>query len=227
MKIENVRVYGIPESIIASGYPMRVDCPFGNDFDIEARLISEELYGMRFDVCNNLSLTEFEDNPHIKRAFNLGSAKPNSGHDSMLKGIIVQYDLTCNHIMLPQFMRYHFHDIISSQSKMHRITQMDLTQSCGYRVRKDIIEACKEEIEIYKNMVEHKDEFTKEEMAEQYEVVMENLPMGLNLTMRVTSSYLQEKTIRGQRNGHKMGFWREYCEWQDTLPYFKQLIGIE
>lgn len=215
MKIENTRVYGLEESIIASGYPMRVACPNENEF-----------YDETYDIDQAFFYEDYEL-PPIKRAFNLGSAKPNSGHDSMLKGIIVQYDLTCNHVMLPQFMRYHFHDIISSQSKMHRIIEMDLNQSCGYRVRKDIIEACKEEIGIYKNMIENKDEFSKEEIMEQYEVVMENLPMGLNLTMRVTSSYLQEKTIRNQRKGHKMSFWHEYCEWQDReLPYFKQLTGI-
>lgn len=214
MKVSNVEVYGLIESIIASGYPMRTICPDYKEFTHEKMVVGQALLDKNYE------------SPHVKRAFNLGSAKPNSGHDSMLKGIVVQYDLTCNHVMLPQFMRYHFHDIISSQSKMHRITQMDLSVACGSRVRKDIIKLCKEEIEIYKNMIEVKGKFTKEEILEQYEVVMENLPMGLNLTMRVVSSYLQEKTIRGQRDGHKMSFWNEYCIWQDTLPHFNNLTGI-
>jgi len=214
MNISNVRIYGLGESIIASGYPML------------EKAISEDVFEqLLFDMMAD---SEFGyNNHHEERACKLGRAKSGSGHDSALKGIIVQYDLTCNHVMLPQFMRYSFHDIISSQSKMHRITKMDLKSCCGKRVRQEIIEICQEEIEIYKNMIENKDEFTNEEIQEQYEVIMENLPMGLELTMRVTTNYLQEKSIRGQRKSHRMGFWREYCKWQDTLPMFLKLIGEE
>jgi len=214
MNITNVEVYGLKESIIASGYPML-------NQSLSEEVFNQLLFDMDMDEKYDY------ENSHIKRACNLGNTKSGSGHDSMLKGIIVQYDLTCNHVMLPQFMRYHFHDIISSQSKMHRITKMDLQLCCGVRVRREIIDICQEEIEVYKNMIENKDEFTNEEIQEQYEVIMENLPMGLELTMRITSNYLQEKSIRGQRKNHRMGFWREYCKWQDTLPMFLKLIEEE
>lgn len=218
MNITNVAVMGLEESLLASGYPM-LERPYTEEE------FNSHLLGLAFAQSEEFDC--LMTNPHVKRACNLGKAKSGSGHDSMLKGIIVQYDLTCNHVMLPQFMRYHFHDIISSQSKMHRITKMDLKSCCGTRVIQEIIDICQEEIEVYKNMIENKDEFTNEEIQEQYEVIMENLPMGLELTMRVTTNYLQEKSIRGQRRNHRMGFWREYCKWQDTLPMFLKLIGEE
>ena len=49
--------------------------------------------------------------------------------------------------------------------------------------------------------------------------------MGFELTARFTSNYLQEKSIRNQRKGHKLEEWTYYREWQDKLPYFLELIG--
>lgn len=202
MKIENVRVYGLDESIKASGFPMMAEIP-------------EDYYSDE---------TSEKDFNRIRR---LGKAKSGSGHDCALKGIVVQYDLTCNHVMLPQFMRYHFHDIVSSQSKMHRITQMDLESSVDSYVNKTVLEGANEELYKYEMMVEFGNgKYTKEEIAEQYERLMSNLPLGLELTMRVTSNYLQLKSIYYQRKSHKMKFWRDYCEWIENLPYMDVILGL-
>lgn len=193
MKVSNVKVYGLEESFKASKYPMSVD-----------------IDSLTPSITNTIK--------------SLGSCINGTGHDSFLKGIVVQYDLTCNHVMLPQFMRYHFHDIVSSQSKMHRIIKMDLETSVDKYVNKTVLEGAYEEIYKYEMMIEFgKDKYTKEQIAEQYERVMSNLPLGLELTMRVTSNYLQLKSICKQRRTHKMSYWREYCEWCDSLPYFKEL----
>lgn len=189
MKIENVKVYGLNESMIASGYPMR----------------TETNQGKKTGGYKRLSM--------------LGSAKSGSGHDSALKGIIVQYDLTCNHVMLPQFMRYHFHDIISSQSKMHKVLDMDLSLSCDEEVDDRIIAIAQEKIDDYKRAVEDRN-ISSDDLKYLYETIMVNLPLGLNLKMRVTSNYLQLKSIYNQRKNHKMSFWREYCKWVETLPAF-------
>jgi len=53
---------------------------------------------------------------------------------------------------------------------------------------------------------------------------MSNLPMGLELTMRVTSNYLQLKSIYHQRKGHRMSFWKDYCDWVENLPFFRELV---
>lgn len=203
MKVNNIEVYGLAESMKASGFPMMAE-------------ISDDYYDF------------FVGSKDMKRMKNLGQAKAGSGHDCFLKGIIVQYDLRCNHVMLPQFQRYHFHDIISSQSKMHRIMKMDLESSVDKYVNKTVLEGANEEIFKYEQMVEFgQDKYTKEEIAHQYEIVMSNLPLGLELTMRVTSNYLQLKSIYYQRRTHKMKFWRDYCDWIESLPYMDVVLGLE
>lgn len=74
---------------------------------------------------------------------------------------------------------------------------------------------------------------TREEIEQQidkkytkYEVYMKiisNCPMGLEQTMRVTTSYLQLKTIYLQRRHHKLKEdWGNFCDWCESLPYFKE-----
>lgn len=195
MRVSNVCVYGIDESAVASGYPM-------------SATTEDVMYALE---------------PDFNRLDKLSMSKPISGHSCALKGIIVQYDISCNHVMIPQFFRYHFHDVISSQSKMHRITQINLKESCGKRVDPRIIEICQTYIDAYVRAYsmdkDDPNKPSKEQLMEMYETIMENLPMGLELTMRMTSNYLQLQSIYIQRHNHKMSFWREYCDWIKTLPH--------
>ena len=44
----------------------------------------------------------------------------------------------------------------------------------------------------------------------------------------VQCSYLQLKTIYFQRRNHKLKEdWVTFCDWCETLPMFKELVGIE
>jgi hypothetical protein len=195
MNIRNTKVYGIEETIIRSGYPM----------------LSE--------ICEDISreLTEKD----YKRAKHLGNAESGSGHDNMLKGIIVQADFEAPQYWWMQFQRYHFADIISSQSKMHRILKMDLDESCNEYVDRRIIGIVQEYIELYNSMPEN-----SEARKKLFHKIISNVPMGLNLVAGVTTNYLQLKTIYLQRckNPHRMYDWSiDFTNWCLELPMFKEL----
>lgn len=96
--VRNVNVYGLNESIAASGYPMLKEPP-------------RSFWGHSKD--------------DTERAKKLGHASIGSGHDNFLKGIIVQFDLTASEKMWPELQRYHFIDFVSSMSTMHRLHVMD------------------------------------------------------------------------------------------------------
>ena len=83
MKISNIRVYGLEESILASGYPMATEIEEYNE--VKVLLSSKDL----------------------ERAARLAGASPGSGHDCMLKGIVVQADITAPQYWWLQFGRYH------------------------------------------------------------------------------------------------------------------------
>ena len=261
IKVDNARVYGLEESIIASGYPMQVDTYDLDEDELdekESRLIPKD----------------------IKRAKHLGNAVPGSGHDCFLKGIIVQFDLQVPEYIWRQLDRYHFIDYVSSQSKMHRILKMDIDKACNKYVDSETLLMLEMYINAYNNFdtitklvsVEVRDldidnlpfimssreeegkilnewfedfyierftydiednqlmyelrkgeyiPFTKENL---FNMIIANTPCGLMLTARMTTNYLQLKSIINQRSNHKMQEWRYLCDWFKTLPMLEELV---
>jgi len=120
--VKNVKILGLEESIIASGYPMATDV--------------EDVWNA--DVNNSLS-----------RAQKLSNVDIGTGHDQFLTGIVVQFDLTFTIKAWTEMQRYHFMDFVSSQSTMHRITKMDLDKVYNEHVDKRIVKIMKEKVAAY------------------------------------------------------------------------------
>lgn len=121
MKIENLKVYDLQESLIASGYPMKTDVG---------------LMG---------TMTEKD----IQRGINLTKASNGNGaHAQWLTGVRVNFDLTCTNKMWVEAERYRFFEFVSSQSTMHRISKFDIEKQCNSYVDKrilDVLEQLKRE----------------------------------------------------------------------------------
>ena len=183
MKIDNIQIYGLHQSMVRSGYPMATEI--------------------------EVHVAETND---MHRAFKLGNAPAGSGHDNFLKGIIVQCDIEAPSYWWPQFQRYHFADIISSQSKMHKITQFDLEEQCSPETDWRIIQIAIDWIDQYKD--------GKCDLED----VLSNIPQGLELTAAVTTNYLQLKTMYAQRKNHKLKMWNTvFREFVEGLPYAVEL----
>lgn len=209
IRVANAEVYGLSESIIASSYPM------ANEY------------------CDDMDNYEMNEKDY-KRARYLGTAKPGEGHDCYLKGILLQFDLQLPEYIWRQLDRYHFIDYISSQSKMHRILQFDIDNMCNKYVSEETIVQVKRWIEYYNNYemyVRHIEkielrngediEFTKENI---FRMIIANCPCGLMLTARMSTNYLQLKSIINQRQNHKMQEWRYLTDWFKTLPMVEQIV---
>ena len=149
-----------------------------------------------------------------KRQCKLGQAKSGSGHDCFLKGILVTFDLTWSVKASVELQRYHFIDFISSQSTMHRISKFNLDEQYMKYVDKRIIEIIKEK------QVEYNENPTPEKYLE----LLYSNPCGFQLTAEMTTNYLQLKTIYNQRKNHRLPEWVVFCNWCETLPYFKELV---
>lgn len=50
-----------------------------------------------------------------------------------------------------------------------------------------------------------------------------DLPSGFMLNMRITTSFLQLKTIWEQRHNHKLDEWKDFCKFIENLSYFKEI----
>lgn len=202
MKIENVRVYDLEESVIASGFPM---------------LSYMDAVKFEKDVADRQN---FEDgnSPHYQRACRLASAPDGSGHRNFLSGIIVSFNVTGTNAWWMQFERYHFAQIVSSMSKMHRLKRMVETEDFVFHDK-----VFENGIELLKSLALYVD---KDDVVDEEQLVY-NCPMGLELTARVTTNYLQLRTIYAQRKNHKLKEWRDFCEWIASLPYAREFITLE
>ena len=150
----------------------------------------------------------------VKRTYALGNAQSGSGHDCFLKGILVVFDLTWSVKASVELQRYHLIDFVSSQSTMHRISKFDLDGQYIKYVDPRIVEIMKEKQQDYNNNP------TKEKYLE----LLYSNPCGFRLTAEMTTNYLQLKTMYHQRRQHRLPEWQYFCDWCETLPYFKELV---
>lgn len=206
MRITNVKVYDLDESIIASGYPMRTEA--------EMREVEEK---------------------DIKRAINLSKAATaeNGAHGQYLTGIRVAFDLTFSNKAWVEAERYRFLEFVSSQSTMHRITKFNLDEAYNEYVDSRVIEIMKEKVNEYKELEAaiypvgtDPDQIEREKKRKYLEILYTN-PAGFELTARMTTNYRCLKNIYYQRRNHRLPEWREFCAWIETLPYAKELILCE
>ena len=179
MEITNTEVYGLKKSVIASGYPMSTG----------------------IDKC-------YISTGDMDRADKLSHNEPGTGHNCFLKGITVQADITAPQYWWLQFGRYHFADIVSSQSKMHKILDMEIDGQCNKYVWGSIISEFEKIIDYYNSGNDPQMTFDE---------VIANCPMGLQLTARITTNYLQLKTMHKQRRNHRLQEWQEFCDWIESL----------
>jgi hypothetical protein len=189
--ITNVKVYDLIESVVASGNAMRL---------------------------TPVEYSDEEFQKGLKRMVRLVKSSKNTDvhcHDNALTGIRVSFDITYPQYWTPEFQRYHFADIVTSSSKMHRLSKMDLSLACNKYVDVNIIKIVQEKIDAYNDNPNYTN----------FMEMISNCPLGLELFMRVSTNYKQLQTIYHQRKNHKLKEdWGEFCRMIENLPYFDELI---
>lgn len=203
MKIENLKVYDLEESLIASGFPMRTE------------LVSRHA-----------------DEKDVKRGLNLTKASYGNGaHAQWLTGVRVAFDLTFTNKAWVEAERYRFLEFVSSQSTMHKITKFNLDNQYNEYVDPRVIAIMKEKVAEYNSIgnLDMLDVKLHSEMPEQkkrkYLEILYTNPAGFELTARMTTNYRCLLNIYIQRHDHRLPEWREFCaQMLEELPYFKELV---
>ena len=212
LEISNINVYDLKESVIASGNAMRLE---------------------------PVEYTDEEFQKGLKRMVRLVNASKNGNvkcHDNALTGIRVSFDVKYPQYWTPEFQRYHFADIVTSSSKMHRLTKMDFRKACNKYVTDETIKNMEALVFEYNSIANEENDSDWEFNAEKREThndrlyiafmrLLSNCPLGLELFMRVSTNYKQLQTIYYQRKNHKLREdWSSFCKFIEGLPYFKELI---
>lgn len=64
-----------------------------------------------------------------------------------------------------------------------------------------------------------------QEIKDAYLEILYSNPCGFRLTARLTTNYRQLRTIFSQRRNHRLPEWREFCKWITTLPHSDLITG--
>ena len=188
LEISNIKIYDLKESVIACRNAMRI---------------------------TPAQITDEEFNASMPRAIMLANSPSGSGHQTFLSGIRVSFDIKYPNYISPELQRYHWIDIVSSSSKMHRLSSMDM-DTC---FNKYVTDESKEQM---KRLVK---KFNETKSYEDFMVMLSNCPQGIELFMRVSTNYLQLRTLYRQRKTHKLK--EDYgavCEFIEKLPYANEFI---
>ena len=204
MRFENVKVYDLEESLIASGYPMRTELP--------------QRHADEKDKKRGLALTK--------------ASNGNGAHAQWLTGVRVAFDLTFTNKAWVEAERYRFLEFVSSQSTMHRITKFDLAGQYNKYTDPRAIAIMEEKKEQYNTLAtmlktaENDRAKTEihEAMTEKYLEMLYTNPAGFELTARMTTNYRCLLNIYIQRYDHRLPEWREFCAELLKLPYFPELL---
>lgn len=192
--ITNIEVCGLIRSKIASGLPLSI----GDNY------------------IKNIGNQKIYENDEV-RAKHLSSFDPGTGHNNYLKGITVYFSIKYPQYFTPQLQRYHWIDIVSSQSKMHTLIKMTLDQTNTNKyVDPQIIKIVNKKIQLY----------NKNPSYENYMKALSNLPSGFEMWMEIKSNYLQLKTVYNQRKNHKLKEdWGAFIGMINQLPDNFLIIG--
>lgn len=193
MKIANIAIYGLAESLIRAGYPMQT-------------LINEDMQSF-VEQCG---ITD----TMLKRGIKLGNTKGGTGHDKFLRGIIVQFDIVAPRFFWQEWDTYHFQENLSSQSTMHCISKFDIAAMCDEDVDQCVIDNLNLRIK------EYNESPTPQRLHKVKCNVPEGLNVGRGISSnyaQLKTQYLQRDTHRLPEWNE---VFVEFCE---GLPWFKQL----
>lgn len=219
LQIHNVQVYNLTEALIASGNAMRTEL-------VDTKALTEEYTNSaKEELPQSGGLTD-ETNKGLKRCIKLTQAglKGVSCHSNYLTGILVSFDVIYPCYWSPESQRYHWFNIVTSSSKMHRLCKMRGEEYFNKYTDKRSIAILQEKIDKYNSIEDN----TWTVDSPKYIAFMEMLsscPQGLELFEHVTTNYKQLQTIYAQRKNHRLlEDWGTFCKMVEGLPYAKELI---
>ena len=198
MRVKNVKVYGLEESIRRAKFPMSVDVDsLNHDVTQGIIMLGKSSVGSGHDNFLNGIVVQFDltfSNKAWVEAERYHFFDFVSSQSTMHR--ITQFKLKdqCNKYVDPRII-----DIV--QDKIKEYNRLLKLEPQNEEARESIARQ-------------------KEEL---YLEILYNIPSGFELTAGMTTNYRQLKTIYHQRKNHRLPEWREFCAWLETLPKIKEI----
>lgn len=204
MKVDNVKVYGLEESIKASKYPMAIDIDkCSNEITNTTIKLGSSNKGeghdqfltgitVQFDLtCSNKMWVEAERYRFLYFV---------SSQSTMHRITKFDLDKAYNEYVDPRII----------EIMKEKVTIYNELQNCSQHWT-------------IERMTQEEIDKAREDLEKRYLEILYSNPAGFELTARLTTNYRQLKTIYSQRKTHRLPEWRNFTKWIETLPMFKDL----
>ena len=130
-------------------------------------------------------------------------------HRKFMRQILLSVDITMPRYWWTQFDTYKVGVVACSQSTMHTLMKRPLKHSDFARPLPD-------------GWLERLNDYME---CKEFGYLVNVLPQGYEQKRHVTMNYEVVRTIREQREGHKLGEWEEFIMWSDRLPHADLFFG--
>ena len=207
IKIENTEVYGWEAAIRGMRNPM-------NSWDK-----SDSYAGYR-DYNPSTEKEIFIGPNDLRLMQNLSRA--GNDHGKFLRMINVTVDITAPLYWWKEYDTYKVGTVANSCSTMHKIHAKEFElDDFSHEHLTDIYECLLEKIIVQLNgaredYIEHKDKHDWWQM-------IQLLPSSYNQKRTVQLNYQVLKAMYHARINHKLDEWHNFCDWCESLPYFKEI----
>ena len=206
IKIENVDVCGWKAAIRGMRNPM-------NSWDKSDSKEYENWVagGIEFEVGDN----------DLKLMKTL--SKSGDDHGKFLRMINVTLDITAPLYWWKEFDTYKVGTVANSCSTMHKIhaKEFELDDFSHEHLDEMTLDWLSGTIDILNN---RRSLFLMTKDKDYWWEMIQTLPSSYNQKRTVQLNYQVLKNMYLARKHHKLDEWREFCEWCETLPYFKELV---
>lgn len=226
IKIEHTDVYGWEAAIRGMRNPMNSWDKSDSEFSIE-NCVREGRFKLSVEIGKN----------DLKLMKTL--AKAGSDHGKFLRFIDVTVDITAPLFWWKEFDTYKVGTVANSCSTMHKIQAKEfemsdfsfehLTEGSLEQVAKPIVHVLNGARDAFLNYekynAEAPDGWDKGINCQKdvWWQMIELLPSAYNQKRTIKMNYQVLKSMYFARRNHKLDDWHTFCEWCESLPYFKEI----
>ena len=205
IRIENVDVYGWIAAIRGARNPM-------NSWNQ-----SDTSYG----TGENEVIIGPRDLDLLRRLANAGP-----DHGKFLRTITVTVDIVAPMVWWAEFDTYKVGTVRNSCSKMHKIHVKDFTNDDFSHEGIDQVPLAKSTFnKVIATCERLRMAYNKTRNRKYWRALIELLPEGYNMRATVHLNYAVLRAMYHARKNHKLGEWRKFCAWIETLPHAELITG--
>lgn len=162
--------------------------------------------------------------------------KAGSDHRKFLRQIFVSVDITASMYWWAEADTYKVGTARNSCSKMHKLLAKpfefsDFSCECPELLVSDdetVKDVFNSIISILNSLRDHylsiDDEVLKKQL---WYAILQLLPESYQQKSTLTLNYEVLLNMYNARKNHKLKEWHTFCAWVESLPYFKEIVGIE